>query len=310
MFNETADTKNIISTPSPLLHRNWRETLQTLSALFKFRIVLLLLFSAIGGAFIGAGAVPSLSKFLLILLTGGLAASGAAAWNQYIERKSDDQMGRTRNRRPLVNGEIVNPSWVPIVATLMIVVPVLGTLPFNKEWAFFLALGAFIYVIIYTIWLKPRTLLNIVIGGAAGSAAVLTGGAALGAWDSPGVLVLALLLFLWTPTHFWSLAMVYREDYERVDVPMLPARTSMKKAAWWILLHTFPTAVAAILLGALPALGWLYLLPVTLFSLRLLWHNIQLILTPTPPNAKRLFLSSNIYLMVVLLAICIDILLR
>jgi protoheme IX farnesyltransferase len=123
-----------------------------------------------------------------------MAAAGASALNQYWERNRDGLMGRTRHR-PLVNGDITDPRWVPLVGVALVLVPVLVVLPFNRPLAFFLLLGAFIYVGIYTIWLKPRTLLNIVIGGAAGSAAVLSGSAAAGAWNDVGALVLAAILF-------------------------------------------------------------------------------------------------------------------
>jgi protoheme IX farnesyltransferase len=184
--------------------------------------------------------------------------------------------------------------------------PVLGTLPFNPALSFWLLVGAIIYVGIYTIWLKPRTLLNIVIGGAAGSAAVLSGAAAAGTWNDPGALVLAAILFLWTPFHFWSLAILYREEYQRADVPMLPAHTSPKNAAWWVMSHTAPTALLSLLFVVLPGLGWIYLIPVSLVTADLLVKNVRLILDPSKPNARALFMSSNYYLLVLLLAICID----
>jgi protoheme IX farnesyltransferase len=264
-----------------------------------------LLLSAIGGAFLGAKGFPGWGQLGLVFLTGGMAASGAAGWNQYLERHTDHRMGRTR-KRPLVTGELGNPIWVPIVATLLIFIPVLATLPFNPAWSFFLFLGAFIYVVIYTIWLKPRTVINIVIGGAAGSAAVMAGAAAVGAWRDPAVIVLALLLYAWTPTHFWSLALLYREDYKQADVPMLPARTSRKLSAWWVMSHTIPTVLGAVGLAIMPALGWLYLIPVLYFSVDLIRKNIRLIGDPSQLNAKSMFLSSNIYLMIILLAICVD----
>ena len=143
-------------------------------------------------------------------VVGGLAAAGSSALNQYLERDSDRTMKRTR-KRPLVTGAIARPGWIPYLATLMILLPSLAVLPFNPALTFFLLLGAVIYVGLYTLWLKPRTLLNIVLGGAAGSAAVLSGSAAAGAWNDPGAVTLALLVFLWTPCHFWSLAIVYQE---------------------------------------------------------------------------------------------------
>jgi protoheme IX farnesyltransferase len=246
----------------------------------------------------------------LVLLTGFLAASGASALNQYWERESDGLMGRTR-LRPLVTGDIAiaRQRWVPGVALTMIFVPVLALLPFNALLSFYLLLGAFIYVGIYTIWLKPRTLLNIVVGGAAGSAAVMSGAAAVGAGSDPAVIVLALLVFLWTPSHFWSLAILYRDDYQKAGTPMLPAYTSTRGAGYWVLLHTTATSLAALLLVLTPALGWLYFLPVALATVDLAWRNMQLIRQPEKTTARRFFMASNVYLTVVLLAMMVDVLL-
>jgi protoheme IX farnesyltransferase len=284
---------------------HWRDRLRTLVVLFKLRIVFLLLVGATAGAFLAAGGWPGGRVLLLIWVTGGMAAAGASALNQYWERERDGLMGRTR-QRPLVTGEIANPRWVPLVGTLLVVVPVLATLPFNPALSFFLFLGAFIYVGIYTIWLKPRTLLNIVIGGAAGSAAVLSGSAAAGQWNDVGALVLAAILFLWTPFHFWSLAILYREEYRRADVPMLPVQTSPRQAALWVMTHTLPTAVFGLLLVTLPELGWLYMLPVVVVTADLVWRNVRLIANPSQRNARALFISSNMYLLILLLAICLD----
>ena len=284
---------------------NWRDLFNMIVVLFKMRIVFLLLMAATGGAFLAAGGWPGLSTMTLIWLTGGMAASGASSLNQYLERQSDGAMGRTK-KRPLVNGDIPNPAWVPWVGVALIVLPSAIVFPSNPALSFFLVLGAFIYVVIYTIWLKPRTLLNIVIGGAAGSAAVLSGSAAVGQWNDPGALVLSLILFLWTPFHFWSLALLYRDDYSRADVPMLPTQTSPRQAAWWVMSHTLPTGLAGLLLVILPSLGWLYFVPMLLVTADLFWRNIKLIKDPSPPHARSLFMASNIYLTVLLLIIFID----
>ena len=280
---------------------------QLFAVLFKVRVVGLLLFAAVGGAFLAAGGMPALGPLGVLLLAGGLAASGSAALNEYFERESDSLMIRTR-LRPLVTGAIERPAWVPYASALMIIAPCLAVLPFNPALAFFLFLGAVIYVGVYTLWLKPRTLVNIVIGGAAGSAAVLSGSAAVGAWNNPGALVLAALLFAWTPTHFWSLAIVYREDYLVGGTPMLPARVSVRQSAWWVLLHTAATALAALSLAVLPGLDWLYTVPVSAATVALLALNIGLIARPQVEAARRLFHASNLYLVIVLLMICVDIL--
>ncbi|MCB9422957.1 MAG: protoheme IX farnesyltransferase [Ardenticatenaceae bacterium] len=284
---------------------NWRDLFMMIVVLFKMRIVFLLLMAATGGAFLAAGGWPGLGKMALIWLTGGMAASGASSLNQYLERKSDGNMGRTK-KRPLVNGDIPNPNWVPWVGIALIILPSAAVFPTNPALAFFLLLGAFIYVVIYTIWLKPRTLLNIVIGGAAGSAAVLSGSAAVGHWNDPGALVLALILFLWTPFHFWSLALLYRDDYSRADVPMLPTKTTPHQAAWWVMSHTIPAGLAGLLLVILPSLGWVYFAPMLLVTADLFWRNVKLIKDPSPPHARSLFMASNIYLTVLLLIIFID----
>jgi protoheme IX farnesyltransferase len=278
--------------------------LQTLAVLFKLRIVTLLLFAAIGGAFLGANGRPALSQLALLLITGGLAASGASALNQYLERDSDARMARTR-KRPLVAGSIARPGWVPYVAGLMVLLPSLAVLPFNPALAVFLLLGAAIYVGIYTLWLKPRTLLNIVIGGAAGSAAVLSGSAAVGAWNNPGAVALALLVFLWTPTHFWSLAIVYRNDYRQGGMPMLPTQASPRASAWWVALHTAATAFAALMLAGQPALGWVYFVPVAVATFDLILRNVRLLARPEGKQALSLFKASNLYLALILLMVCV-----
>jgi protoheme IX farnesyltransferase len=239
----------------------------------------------------------------IVIIFGGLTASGSAGLNQYLEQSSDATMGRTR-RRPLVTGAL-QPHWVLWVSAAMVIIPPLFVLPFNPALAFWLYVGAIIYVGLYTILLKPRTLLNIVIGGAAGSAAVMSGGAAAGNWQDPAVITLALLVFLWTPSHFWSLAILYRDDYTRANVPMLPSRTSIQQAAWWVLLHTGAASFAAIILAFSPSLGLIYLVPVVLASVVMIVRNIRLIRDPSPRSARALFISSNIYLTVVLISICV-----
>lgn len=281
---------------------NWRVRARQLVVLFKLRVVSLLLLAAVGGAFLGAAGWPGLGNLALLLLTGGMAAAGASALNQLHERHSDGRMRRTRER-PLVTGDIA-PRTALLSGVLLIVAAVALAAISNPALAFFLLLGAVIYVGVYTLWLKPRTILNIVIGGAAGSAAVLSGGAAAGAWQDPAVVVLALLVFLWTPAHFWSLALLYREDYRRIATPMLPTRVGRRAAAFWVAVHTLPTAAAALLLALAPALGWLYFLPVAIATGDLCYRNARLLRQPTPRNARRLFLASNLYLMVVLLAVC------
>lgn len=281
---------------------DWSATLRTLAVLFKLRIVALLLLAATAGAFLAAGGWPGTSQLLLLLVTGGMAAAGSSALNQYLERGADGRMGRT-SRRPLVTGAIARPSRVLWLGVTLVALPSLAVLPSNPALSFFLAAGAAIYVGVYTLWLKPRTLLNIVIGGAAGSAAVMSGGAAAGAWRDPGVIILALILFLWTPSHFWSLAILCRKDYRRAGTPMLPTHCTPRRAAWWVLLHSIGTGAGVLLLGLAPSLGLFYFLPAALTTGYLLQKNVALLREPTRAHARQMFLASNVYLLVVLVTI-------
>jgi protoheme IX farnesyltransferase len=278
---------------------------KSLAILFKARVVVLLLIAAVAGAFISAGGWPGFERLAVLLLCGSLAAGGASAINQYLEQQLDRRMERTR-RRPLAAGSFSRTRWVPWVGAAMILLPALAASLVNPPLAIFLLLGAAIYIGVYTIWLKPRTPLNIVIGGAAGSVAAISGSAATGHWNEPGALVLALLVFLWTPTHFWSLAIAYRDDYARGGFPMLPVQTTPRRAAWWTLLHASAAAVTAIALAAHPTLGWLYLVPVSLAAMALLTLGVRLVAIPVKVRALALFHTSNLYLAIVLVMICID----
>ncbi len=280
--------------------------LRNLAVLFKLPVVALLLFAATGGALLGAGAWPGLGDWAVLALSGGLVSAGASAINQYLERRSDAQMGRTR-RRPLATGALARPAWVPVVGGLMVLGPILAVWPGNPALALFLFLGAFVYLLVYTLWLKPRTALNIVIGGAAGSCTVLSGGAAVGNWADPGVLVLALLVLAWTPIHFWSLALACRDDYARVGVPMLPVHATPRRAAFWSWLHGLAAVALGLGLGRHPSLGAVYLVSASGAGLALLAAGWRLLRRPTAGWAWRVFHISNVYLALLLASVCLDI---
>jgi len=200
-------------------------------------------------------------------------------------------------------GVFSRPQTTLEVSIVMVILSVMIALPYSIPLAFFLAAGAAIYVGVYTVWLKPRTMLNIVIGGAAGSCAVLCGGAVAGNWAEPGVLALALLVFAWTPTHFWSLAQAYRDDYANANVPMLPVVLSPRASAIWIALHTFVVALISLLLSYHTGFGVPYLVITIPATLWLGWHSYRLVAVPEHKQALKLFKVSNIYLGLVLIAI-------
>jgi len=283
-----------------------RSLWKTAVTLFKLRVVSLLLLAAFGGGALAALVVAQVSlwSWLLLAVTGLLSAGGASAINQYLERERDTHMQRTA-RRPLATGQIANPRLVLLIGVLMVFLAGgLALLAGNPALAFWVLLGAIIYVGVYTIWLKPRTTLNIVIGGAAGSCAVISGGAAVGAWNALGVWLLAALVFVWTPVHFWALAIAYRDDYVAADFPMLPARVPAPVAARWTAVHTILTAVFALALGFWPQLDVWYLLPVGMVTAVLIQRTYFLLQKPGDRRAAMaLFHLSNLYLALVLVVI-------
>jgi protoheme IX farnesyltransferase len=289
---------------APALASSLKTAAGRIVVLFKLRVVVLLVLASVGGALLASGGHLPLSRLIVLIVTGTLSSAGASAINQYLERASDGQMQRTR-QRPLAIGEVGRPQTVLEISVVLIILAETIALPIDRALAFFLGAGAIIYVGVYTVWLKPRTVLNIVIGGAAGSCAVLSGGAAGGNWADPGVIALALLVLAWTPTHFWSLAQAYRDDYARADVPMLPVIVNARSSAWWIALHTGLTGFIALMLSTRPALGWVYAVPTIAATVWLGWHSIRLVQRPDRPRAFTLFKVSNIYLGIVLLAIYI-----
>jgi protoheme IX farnesyltransferase len=282
-------------------------TWKLIVTLFKLRIVTLLLMAAFGGAALGITVTghASIWSLLLLAVSGTLSAGGASGINQYLERERDARMTRTA-RRPLATGYLAHPKRVLWIGLGMIATAVGLAALFNLALALWVLLGAVIYVAVYTIWLKPRTVWNIVIGGAAGSCAVISGGAAVGAWSAPTVWLLALLLFFWTPVHFWSLALAYRDDYARGDYPMLPTQVSASAAAYWTGLHTYLTIGAAVVVGVWPQINWLYLIPMGLAGLLFIQRTHKLFQQPTKGPALALFHFSNIYLSLALLMVIVS----
>jgi protoheme IX farnesyltransferase len=227
--------------------------------LFKLRIGLTIGFTALAGLAVTPGPAPAGWRVSLLVLAVVVASAAAGAFNQYIERDLDARMARTR-ARPFVRGTLrASKAWLALIALMGAASVVVALLAANALAALYTFAGAFVYGVVYTVWLKRRTWLNIVIGGVAGSFAVLAGAAAVTPDRLDAVpLALAVVLFLWTPPHFWSLAIACRQDYEAAGVPMLPAVVGDAKAAKAVLTGTVLLVLAS-LVPAYYGLSWLYL---------------------------------------------------
>jgi protoheme IX farnesyltransferase len=277
--------------------------------LFKLRIGVVIALTALAGMAIQPGAaLPGVQIAVLALAV--LAASAAAgAFNQFHEWDLDARMARTR-RRPFVTGALKRgPAWLALIAAMCLAAVAAAWLAINPFAALYTFLGAFFYAVVYTVWLKRRTWLNIVIGGLAGSFAVLAGAAAVNPALSPEALVLATVLFLWTPPHFWSLAIAHRADYAAAGVPMLPVVKGDAAAARAIFVYTVLLAALSLVPAAWSA-GWIYLCGALAGGALFIVYSARLLRCPDRRNALACFHASLAQLSILLLAAFADTALR
>ena len=206
--------------------------------LTKPKILPLLIVVALASAVIADRGLPSLRVLVGLFIAGTLASGGALALNSYLEVDVDSKMRRTKNR-PLPAHRIVEPRRaLAFASSLLALGMIIAYVALNLYATLFIALGAVIYVPVYTLWLKPRTSWNIVLGGFAGSCSALAGWYAVTTADPLIAWILAALVFVWTPTHFWSLAVIAEDDYSAAGIPMLPSVVGGQRAARFIVANT------------------------------------------------------------------------
>lgn len=283
------------------------EVIKTTLSIFKLRIGLAIMLSGLAGLAITPGVTPETWKIVLFSFAILISSASAGAFNQFIERDLDARMKRTRNR-PFVTGQFqADRYWLSVIG-LMLLISVLATsIAINPVAALYVFLGAFTYGVVYTVWLKRRTWLNIVIGGLSGSFAVLAGAAVVDPTLSIAPVLLAVVLFLWTPPHFWSLAFVFADDYKQAGVPMLPAVFDKSVAAKIIFIHTLALVFVSIL-PFLFGLGWIYLFGALTGGLYFIKTSYELVRSPSIVTARTNFHASLIQLTLLLCACILDVL--
>ena len=273
----------------------------------KPRIIILLVITAVTSMYAGSKLVgPELSDFgiLHIIIAGSLASAGSSALNHFYDKDIDLKMKRTGNR-PIPSGRI-KPTTVLIYGIGICIVSVIyAALTLNYLCAFFVALGIFFYVIIYTVWLKRLNSSNIVIGGFAGSAAAMAGwSAATGSIDILGFLI-GFLVFVWTPSHFWCLAMKIRDDYAQVKIPMLPVLIGMERTSKYILANTIILLPYSLLLYAF-GMGIVYTVIAAIAGGLMLLYHYKLTKTPTSDFAWKAYKVTAPYLTIIFIGIALD----
>lgn len=276
-----------------------------LYSVLKLRIGVAITVCALAGLAITPGDAPPAWQIAVLGLAILLSSASAGAFNHYVERDLDARMARTRNR-PFVTGRFrPGPVWLWAIGAMLLVAVAGAAFALNLPAALHTFLGAFTYGVVYTVWLKRRTPWNIVLGGLAGSFAVLAGASAVDPALAPAPVWLAVVLFLWTPPHFWSLAIALREDYKAAGVPMLPVVVGDSKAAWIILLHTVAVGVASIV-PAFYGLGPLYLAAALAGGIWFTARSIGLVRNPCRETAMANFKASLVQLSLLLGAAIVD----
>jgi protoheme IX farnesyltransferase len=278
--------------------------------LFKLRIGVTIGMTALVGAVAVPGAGRSAWQVALLVACVIVASAAAGAFNQYWERDIDARMGRTRGR-PFVTGRLEHgPFWLVVIGGMLALAVGVAALAVNVHAALYTFLGAFFYGVVYTVWLKRRTAWNVVWGGLAGSFAVLAGASVVAPGEpGPVVVSLAWVLFLWTPPHFWSLAIACQDDYRAAGVPMLPVVTGVRTGSRIVFAGT-ALLVASSLLPAAYGLGPLYALCAVGGGAWFLRAAARLRASPTRANARASFRVSLVQLSLLLAAILVEAALR
>ncbi|MHB2037658.1 MAG: heme o synthase [Nitrososphaerales archaeon] len=279
----------------------FRETLSNYVALTKPGIMTLLVLEALTAMIVAAGRSVTFPALFWIAVAGILSSGGSAALNHYLERGKDVLMSRTE-ARPVATKKIP-PKNALVFGTVFIILGLLvAQIEFNTVTMIMILLGAVSYIFVYTLYLKPRTYWNIVIGGVAGVFPALAGWAAITnsvGWPS---IFIGLLVFLWTPPHFWGLSMKFKEDYRKSGYPMLSVVKSEKEVINWIVWSSIPLLVFSLLPLAIHAFGTYDVIYYTLaivMGLAFVAVDVKMLRKPTANNGFKAFLISLPYLFII-----------
>jgi heme o synthase len=288
-----------------LVRRPFGATAGAYIRLTKPRVIELLLVTAVPPMFLAQQGVPAIGLMVAVVVGGALAAGGANTINCWIERDRDQLMRRTHGR-PLPQGEIVPARALTFGIVLNVIAFVLLATVANVLAAALTMSATLFYVFVYTLWLKPRTVQNIVIGGAAGAVPALVGWAAVRndlAWPA---WILFAVVFSWTPAHFWALAMKYRDDYAAAGIPMLPVVHGAQVTTRRIAAYAMITVAFTLALTLTDTVGRFYAVAALVLGTFFVVRAVKLERDPTPQRAIQFFGWSNVYLMLVFVAVAVD----
>jgi protoheme IX farnesyltransferase len=287
--------------PSKSSVLSWKNYL----TLCKPNVVAEMLFTAVVGMLLAVPGMPALEPFIYGIIGIGLAASSAAAINHFIDRKADAQMARTE-KRPLPMGELSATNVLSFALVLGVSAMLILVFLVNTLTAILTFLSLFGYAIIYTLYLKRATPQNIVIGGLFGATPPLLGWCAMTGEVSADGLLLALIVFVWTPPHFWALAIARREEYAKVNIPMLPVTHGVEFTRLQILLYTILLLLVTLLPYLTGMSGLIYGVSALLLDFGFIYYAILMMRYKDNKTAMKTFVYSIIYITVLFAALLID----
>jgi protoheme IX farnesyltransferase len=273
--------------------------------LTKPRVVALITFTAIVGTLLASPGLPPLGPLVWGNLGIALAAGCAATLNHVLDRRIDEQMARTRGR-PLPTGQLTERNALIFAAVLGVTAMAILAFLVNLLTALLTFLSLIGYAVIYTVWLKRATSQNIVIGGAAGAAPPVLGWAAVTGTVDPNALLLFLIIFVWTPPHFWALAIARRDDYARAGIPMLPVTHGVSYTRLQVLLYTVLLTLVTLMPYLTRMSGLLYLAAALLLNAGFLYYALALKITARAELPMRVFRFSVTYLIWLFAALLVD----
>jgi len=273
--------------------------------LCKPRVVVLIVFTAVVGMFLAVPGWPPVSALLAGTLGIGLAASSAAAINHLLDQATDARMKRTRNR-PLATGQLTRRNVLLFALSLGFLAMAMLVIWVNTLTAVLTFLSLIGYAVIYTAWLKRATPQNIVIGGAAGAAPPVLGWTAVTGSLDPQALLLFLIIFTWTPPHFWALAIYRKDEYALVDIPMLPVTHGAAFTRLQILLYTILLVIVTTLPYLTGMSGLVYLAGVSVLNAGFMWYALRMMTSRDILLPMHTFAFSITYLMVLFIFLLVD----
>ena len=290
-----------LTNPITAFAAHWRDYLE----ITKPKVVLLLVFTAMVGMALAVPAWPPLQEAFFGLLGIGLASASAAAINHVIDQRIDAQMGRTKNR-PIPQGHLSTNQCLMFAFALGAIAMIMLVVLVNPLTAILTFLSLIGYAVVYTVYLKRATPQNIVIGGAAGAMPPVLGWAAVTGEVTAGALLLFLIVFTWTPPHFWALAIHRREDYAKVDIPMLPVTHGVAFTRLQILLYTILLLIITLFPYLIGMSGLVYLAAAVVLGAMFMYHVIKMFNEKNEKQPIKTFVFSIQYLMWLFAAMLVD----